>query len=621
MTAKPKTPLPSLRELLYWPPGQEPWAKQEEAHQASSAERLFALFMEQRTGKTIVVLGTCAYQYSRFLAAGGFGVSPIGAAAKDGTPPGSTPPSPRPGGVLDLLPTKFAKAREGAKSWTKIEPRIEDLPKSPTLDFIYRPKTWATKGMDGLLVVAMPSGVPANWAEEIETRIPKAMNPKVLVWDAGRSGSAEYAKAFRELLAHEGFACFLINGEAITTADGKKAIGTFLRTRRAVTVGDETSLICSQPGNVRSHAMEALRKLPGAICRRILDGTPGDETPLDMFSQMRFLDWRILGHDSWTAFKAFYASWELNEIWIKDPKTGKPTQRAIKQQAVDETTGKKIFANLDVMAKKLAPVSFRVKRTECFDIPAKVPTKYTFDLSPAQMDVYLPLLEEFEAWLSDGSKVTAKHALARMTRLDQVRANYWPPVVIPTICPDCGGDGCLKCDEIGALMVKGNKKTIDKKHHPLIDDAMAGVLALNHEPGVVWCVFDETVDAVMAYADKIGRRPVRYDGKVDDVDKLANKKAFQGGESGLMVAKEASAGRGLNLSAARWLCYLENKHSKRMRSQSEDRAEVAGREFGTGVIDVVANGTYEDEKKLIAHANKGEVSDLLWGYMTKEWAA
>ena len=51
-----KESIPSLLELLRWPPGQAPYAKQEEAHQRSAAERLFALFMEQRTGKTIVAL-------------------------------------------------------------------------------------------------------------------------------------------------------------------------------------------------------------------------------------------------------------------------------------------------------------------------------------------------------------------------------------------------------------------------------------------------------------------------------------------------------------------------------------------------------------------------------------
>lgn len=606
-----KPPLPPLTELLHWPPGQKPYAKQEECHQKSSAERLFALLMEMRTGKTPVTLGTCSYQYSRFLEAGGFG--------KSATPSGKAPPA-RPEGVRDLLPKKFVQGTPGKRPGSFLEPRLDDLPKAPALDFIYRPKAWATKGMDALVVIALPGGVPQNWAEEIELRLPKHMNPKWLVWDSDKASSAAFAKAFLELICHEGFACLLMNGEAITTTLGKKALGTFLRCRRAVTVGDETSLICSQPGNVRSQAMEAIRKLPGAICRRILDGSAFDETPLDAFSQMRFLDWKILGHDSWTSFKNFYASWEQVGIWVKDPKTNKPVERAIKQQARDES-GKKVFANLDVMAKRLAPHSFRVTRAECFDVPAKVRTRFYFDLSAAQRAVYDPLFEEFEAWLGDGTKVSAKHQLARMTRLDQVRAGYWPPITIPELCAQCEGDGCEVCDDIGAIMSKTAKKIIDPKHNPLIDDALTGILALNKEPGIIWAVFDETIDETIKRATDLGRRVARYDGHVSPENKLRSKLGFQGGAFDLLVAKEASAGRGLNLSAAKWLCYLENKHSKRMRSQSEDRAEVSGREIGTGIIDVIATGTLEDEKKLLAHAFKGEVSDLLWGHLKGEWAA
>ena len=565
--------------------------------------RLAALLLEQRCGKTIVVLGTCAHHYNRFLEAGGFGTG--------GTPPGNKPPSPKPGGVLDLLPRRFVERQPGKRAGAWVEPRIEDLPKKPTNPgFIYRPAWWANKGMDALVVIAMPSGVPANWADEAAVRLPAAVNHRALVWDSAKADGADYAKKFKDLLAHEGLAMFLINGEAIPTSAAKKALGTFLRTRRAIVVGDETSLICSQPGNVRSHVMEAIKTLPGAIIRRILDGTPGDESPLDLFAQLGFLDKKILGFDSWTAFKAFYASWEVKGIWIKDPKTGKPVERAIRAQVVDEITGKKVFANLDVMARKLAPVSFRVKRTDCFDIPDKVFAPYRFELSTAQREVYDPLLEEFEAELRDGTIVTAKHALARMTRLDQVRGNWWPPMKIPTICAACEGDGCPACNDVGAIISKTAKKIIDPKRNPLIE-AFTDVLALNKEPGVAWGLFDETIDAMMVAAEAAGRKAVRYDGLVSEEDKASNKRAFQGGAVDILVAKESSAGRGLNLSAAKWLCYVENGYSKRKRSQSEDRAEVGGRTFGTGIIDLIARDTY-DEKKLLAHANKGETSDFLW---------
>ena len=591
-----KSPLPSLLDLLSWPPGQQPWTKQEEAHQRSSGERLFALFMEQRTGKTIVCLGTIAYQYSRFLAAGGFSAGP---------------PSPS---VRALLPKRLVEGRQGKKAWMTVAGRISDLPKAPSKPgFCYRPGGWATKGLDALVVIALPSGVPANWKEEVELRIPKALKPKVFLWDAQKSDSAAFAKEFVAVTAHEGLAVFLINGEALNTPDLKKALGTFLRARRALVIGDETSLICSQPGNVRAKVMNAIRGLPGSIARRILDGTPGDESVLDMYQQMLFLDWKILGFDSWTAFKSFYASWVLEEIWIKNKKTGTPEPRAVRKQAVEEGTGKKVYANLDVMAKKLAPGSFRVKRVDCFDIPAKIYTHYPFDLSAAQRAVYDPLRDEFEAELRDGTLVKASHILARMTRLDQIRANYYPPVKIPMICSACDGDGCEACDDIGAIMSKTSKKIIDPERNPLVE-AFTDILSLNREPGIAWAFFDETIDALIGAGAAAGRKVVRYDGKVDEAEKLRSKAEFQGGLADLMVAKESSAGRGINLSAAKWMAYVENAYSKRKRSQSEDRAEVGGRTFGTGIIDLCAADTY-DEKKRQAHINKGEVSESLWDFL------
>lgn len=597
-----KESIPDLADLLTWPTGQKPYAKQEEAHHVSAGERLFALFMEQRTGKTIVTLGTAAYQFKRFLDAGGFGKQ---------APTGKQAPQPQPVGVLDLLPAKFSKGSPGKRPGTFLAPRFSDLPKKPTKPgFIYRPESWATKGLDALVVIAMPSGVPGNWADEVKVRVPSWCKARTMVWSARQTESATYAQEFKDLISHEGLACLFINGESIPTEDAKKAVGTFLRARRALVVGDETSLVCSQPGNVRSRVMEAIKGLPGAVARRILDGTPGDETPLDMYSQVGFLDTKILGFDSYVAFKRYYAEWEEQSVWVKD-KDGTPRERKFFGIAVDEATGKKRFRNIDEMGKRLAPVSFRVRRADCFDIPGKVRVPYHFPLSSAQREVYDNLKEEYEAEIHDGTIVSAKHALARMTRLDQVASNYWPSQKLPMICGDCEGEGCEVCHDVGAIIFKTAKKVIDPKTNPRLS-AFNDVVSLNKgAAGIAWCVFDETVEEVMRLATALGLNPLRYDGSVDEKQKVINKAEFQAGHSGLFVSKEASGGRGLNLSAASWMCYVENGYSKRKRSQSEDRCEVIGRTFGTGIYDLIANDTY-DQVKLDAHTAKGDVAETMW---------
>lgn len=541
-------PLPSLQELLHWPEGQAPYAKQEEGHQKFADAQLAAIFSEQRCGKTPMMLGTAVYQYRKFLEAGGFG-----------------------------------------KEQREYTPHPTDPKK------VKRPHAWANEGIDAVLVVALPSGVPPNWGDETDKRMPKSVNPLHLVWRSSKAGTKTFQNSLEALLHHRGLSMLFINGEAIPSAAAKIAIGKFLRARRALVIGDETTLICSEPGNVRSKVMKAISKLPGAVMRRIMDGTPSSEGPLKLYSQVGFLSPAILGFDSYIAFKNHYARWE---------KRTNHTQGRDYPVLIE-------YANLDELRDRLKPYAFRVKRTDCFDIPNKIYTPYKFQLSPAQRKVYDPLRDEFEAELQDGSILTANHVLARMTRLDQVTSNFVPPITIPTICNACGGDGCEACGDVGAIMGKTARKTIDPDRNPRID-ALQDVLEMNAEPGIIWARYDETINAALALGEKLGRNPVRYDGKVDHDAKRANLKAFQGGSAGLIVAKERSMGRGVDGSAAKWMCYVENGYSFVQREQSEDRAEVGGRTFGTGIIDLIAEDT-EDEKKMEAHRLKMSVADLVMG--------
>jgi len=565
--------LPTLQELLTWPPGQAPYEKQEEAHQATVGMRLAALLMEQRTGKTIVTLGATVYHYGRFINAGGFGPK---------------------------LAAELPKLRDFN--------RIRDLPAAPKS--VYRPASWATRGIDALLTISMPGGVPFNWDDEAKLRLPEPVRAKTMVWRSSLSDNVYYAKELRELVEHHGLACLFVNGEALASVTARKAISLFLRTRRALVVADETSLLASQPGNVRARVLEAIKKLPGSIIRRVLDGTPSDENPLDLFAQLSFLDRNVLGFEKWSDFKRFYAEWEQKEVWIKDKKTGVPKQNFFPVQAVDEL-GRKKFQNLDVLADRLATVSFRVRRKDVFDIPDKLYRPYHFDLSPAQRAVYDPLRTEFEAELRTGKKVSAAHVLTRMIRLDQVASNYVPGEKLPMICANCQGDGCFACNDVGAVIFKTAKTIVDPKSNPRLD-AFGDVLRMNPEPGIVWAVFDETVDAVLGFAKAMGRKVVRYDGKVDDEDKLVNLSRFKRGIADLIVTKESSLGRGLDGRAASWMCYVENGFSNRKRSQSEDRAEVAGRHAGTLIVDLLANDTF-DEVKREAHAAKAEPAEYVMG--------
>lgn len=577
-------PLPTLRDLLAWPPGEAPYAKQEEAHAISAERAAFGLLLQQRCGKTPVTLGTFAHHYNKFIAAGGFGGS-ISVPGRSHQCPGKLAAH-----VNEIEPPKLPPRFV----------RFSDLPKDAAREMIYRPLSWAATGIDAMLVMAMPSGLPANWARECALRLPASMNHRGFVWNSAKNETIAFADQFKVLLAHPGAVSLFVNGEALGSASCRKAIGAFLRTRRALVVADETSLLMSSPINLRARVMNAIKQLPGAILRRILDGTPADESPFDVFQPFSWLDPRILGYTTFTAFKARYAKYETEMIWIKNRQTGKPEQRPI-----PKVVG---YENMVELAERMAQASFVVARKDVFDVPDKLYQPCEFDLSDAQRAVYDPLREEFEAELR-GERLTAQHVLARMSKLDAVRANYWPPEKVAVLCGECQGDGCEACDDVGATIMPTLKKIIDPKSNPLIT-AFSEVLSLNHDPGIVWTVFNETGDAVVEAAKTAGRAVVRYDGTIDETTKADALAQFQGGKADLIVSKESSLGRGFDGRAAGWMVYIENGYSNRKRAQSEDRAEVAGRHKGTAIIDLIARDT-ADIDKAEARAKKVSVAEAI----------
>ena len=519
-----------------------PWGKQTEAFHAALdpantfGDKLFALFMEQRTGKTPVALALLAYQYEH-------------------------------------------------------------------------------GHVDAALITAMPSGVPQNWADEIDgnpaegkpARFPVRIKRMIVVWDARRAATRQFQQRLADLLAFDGLAILLLNGEAVTTTAFRKFAPRFLRKRKVYGMIDETSLVIKSPGgprgSKRTGVLNGVRPL--TTYRLILDGTPAGESPLDLYSQVGWLSNEILGHATHQSFKHHYAAWEMKTYYDKTKKV----TREYPAIQVDEETGRKMYQHLDEMQERLAGISFICKRRDCFDIPDKLYTPYHFDLSTEQRRVYDELRGTYEAELSDGGAVSAKMVLTRYLRLQQVGSNFWPSERQLALCDDCRGEGCESCDGLGAHVSRTVERVIDPSGHPRFD-ALADVLSVNRDPVVVWARFTHDIDEIMRGVIRLGRYPVRYDGRCDPEEKHRNKSLFQSGKADLLAANQQAAQRGLDFSAAQAHVYYSNTFSGLQRQQTEDRTEVAGRARGTGVIDLAARDTV-DEIIAAAHLEKRSVAEII----------
>src|SRR5690606_36031809 len=127
--------------------------------------------------------------------------------------------------------------------------------------------------------------------------------------------------------------------------------------------------------------------------RLILTGTPVTQSPLDFFSQYKFLDPSIFG-DSYYAFKARYAV----------------------EQPIGNSGGKRVvgYKNMAELVQKAHSIAFRVTKAEALDLPEQVDQVLYATLEPEAQRLYNQMARESVAELSQERVITAANVLARL---------------------------------------------------------------------------------------------------------------------------------------------------------------------------------------------------------------
>lgn len=398
--------------------------------------------------------------------------------------------------------------------------------------------------IDGLVVMA-PAGVHRKqWPKQIENHLIDSIQRDVFVWGAGDEKRSTRVKQFGELLNFEGLAVFLVNYEAARTKGGMKALRSFLRSRRTMWACDEATKI-KNPNAAVTKAVVAASSL--ARYRRILNGTLVTKGPLDVYAQFKFLDPQILGFGSFHSFKHRYADWDTGYGH------GHKFQKLVG------------FKNMDELTKTISPHSFRVTKREALpNLPTKLYTVRSFQLTNEQWRIYKQLRDELQAELLDGkgrprTTVTAALAITRIMRLQQIACGY------------------VREDDSGLLV-------------PFDENPRANELieALENAPGkaVVWCRFKKDVDICMAALHSLDdpemlKRGIstigRFDGSVSNKDRDMVLESLQNGGSVRFLVGTPDVGKyGHDMYAADTCVYYSNAPDLDARAQSEDRLHRQG---------------------------------------------
>lgn len=442
---------------------------------------------------------------------------------------------------------------------------------------------WTEGEINGAIIVA-PNGVHRNW---ITDELPRHMSPDIplnaFAYKSEASSSKWHAKAVADLVgtAATDLALLAISYDAWMTEVGKKAVWNMMRKRRCLLALDESHRV-KTPDAKRTRSILAGGK--HAEYRRILSGTPVTLGPFDLYSQIRFLDpdfWRReLDIDSFTAFKSFYGVWDKG--W--NANIGKNGGE------YDILVG---YQNLEELSQTIKKISSRVRKDDVLDLPPKVYTKRYYEMTPTQRRIYDTIEKEFMVWLDSGEMITAPLAMVRMLRLQQVLCGYIPV------------DGDKEPTEL-----------IERDNNPRLK-ALRDTMEDVNGKTLIWATWTKDIDMIIESLTALGRKPVRYDGRVSADDREAAKNAIKYGDATDFVAN-SSMSEGLTLNEAKTTIYYNNSYKLIDRKQTEDRNHRIGQDESVLYVDLVCAGT-RDEHAIESLITKHDVASVILGDPMKEW--
>ena len=430
------------------------------------------------------------------------------------------------------------------------------------------------KGEIDFALVIAPKGVYRNWvAKEIPEHMSDDVPHRVIRWvSSANKKQQEEMRSVQDKF--DGLTIFVMNVEAFSSLKGQKA-GTWmaraLGTRGLIAIDESTTI-----KNHKAKRTKALMKIAAEFkYRRLLTGSPVTKSPMDIYSQTEFLRPGLLGYDSYYAFQGRYAVMQ---------------RRTMGQAAFQQIVG---FRNLDELTDKIDRFSFRVLKKDCLDLPEKIYTARYVGLTNEQISMYNQIRQHAMVLLDTGEMATAPAVITQMLRLQQIMSGH------------------LKTDD-GEMLYFPSKRM----------DALEEIVNEHDGKAIIWSRFRyDIIGITKMLNEKFGEGcAAAYFGDTPDEERNNAVKNFQNPDHPLrfFVGNPATAGYGLTLTEANLVVYYANDFNLETRVQSEDRAHRIGQRNNVTYIDLITEGTI-DENIVKSLRAKIDIGAKVLGEEAKEW--
>ena len=424
--------------------------------------------------------------------------------------------------------------------------------------------------INGALIIA-PKGVYKNWHDsEIPIHLPDHIDKKVVLWQATINDKQQ--KKLNTLFeSGEDLHILLMNVESFSTKKGLDFAIKFLSCHKNMVAIDESTTI-KNPSAKRTKNILSL--IPFSKYRRILTGSPVTKSPLDLYTQCKFLDPWLLGHSSYYSFRTRYAQMRTANFGGR---------------SVQIITG---YKNLSELSEKLQPFSYRVLKDDCLDLPKKTFMKRIIQLTPEQEKVYRQMKQMALAELN-GKVITTATVMTQLMRLHQITCGHF----------------------------KSNDGTVQKLKNDRTNEL---INIINEVSGkvVIWAHWRNDIETIIEHLKKEygDNSVVTYYGDTTQDERQNAIKQMQDPNSTVrfLVGTPQTGGYGITLTAASTMIYYSNGYDLEKRQQSEARIDRIGQTKPMTYVDIIAEETI-DEKIVKALRKKINIATEIMGEELKDW--
>lgn len=408
------------------------------------------------------------------------------------------------------------------------------------------------QGKIDCLIIIAPNGVHSNWIiNEIPAHMPDRI-PVTSGWYSSKHGAKPYKELTNNALNREALKVIAFNIEGFTSINATSLIEMYLTYCKCMVAVDESSRI-KNPSADRTKYLIKIGSM--ADYKRILTGTPVTRGVENLYPQFKFLDSRILGHETFTTFRSEYCVMGGFE----------------NRQIVG-------YKSTDKLIRIMDGHSDRIRIEDCIDLPPRIYKRHIFQMDGKQRKLYDAFrknsLTELQALLGEdeGLKRARELAITKFIRLHQIACGLSPDKEMKPLFDDPKDDPRYK-----ALM-------------EVLEDA-------EDQKRIIWARFNSNLRYIYRL---LGTKALPLWGDTPEKERINSLNRFQHeNRFQWLVAHTQVAGIGYTLTAAGGAVYHSNLSDLELRLQSEDRCRRIGSEGFEHIIYTDIEAERSIDRKII----------------------